>query len=101
MRITYITNQRMPTEKAYGVQVSKMCEAFAYSGVSVILLVPFRKNKIKEAPFEYYDIKENFKFKKIWAPDFYFSGRSDKVAVVLWFILIHIISYLFICGAQI
>ncbi len=83
MKLLYIANQRFPTEKAYGIQIAKTCEAFADSGVLVTLLAPFRKNKSKEMPFEYYNVKENFKFKKVWAPDFYFSGRLDKIAFVI------------------
>lgn len=29
MKIIYIANARIPTEKAHGIQIMKMCEAFA------------------------------------------------------------------------
>ena len=68
--IKYITNVRMPTEKAHGFQMVKMCESFALNGANVELLVPRRKNHIKENPFEYYDVKNVFKLTYIPCIDF-------------------------------
>ena len=70
MRLIYIANARIPTEKAHGYQIMKMCESFARRDFSVELIVPERKNKIKEAPFVFYDLKENFKIRKIKCFDF-------------------------------
>src|SRR3989338_8174626 len=70
MRLIYIANARIPTEKAHGYQIMKMCESFAGRRFSVELIVPERKNKIKEAPFVFYDLKENFKIRKIKCFDF-------------------------------
>lgn len=94
MKLLYIANLRLPTEKAYGIQITKMCEAFAkyYSNVAnkhansvnkieVELIAPYRRNNIKEDFFQYYLVKRNFKFKKIWAPDFYWPGMLDVAAV--------------------
>lgn len=65
MKIIYITNNRIPTEKAHGFQVMKMCEAFTNAGAQVELWIPKRFNAIKESPFNYYNIRENFTLKKI------------------------------------
>ncbi len=65
MRITYITNSRIPTEKAHGFQVMKMCEAFSNAGVELELWIPGRFNQIKENPFSYYSIRETFGIKRI------------------------------------
>lgn len=65
MRLIYLTNSRIPTEKAHGFQVMKMCEALANAGVDVELWLPRRFNPIKEKPFVYYDIREIFIIKKI------------------------------------
>lgn len=83
MRLLYISNQRLPTEKAYGIQIAKMCEAFARAGVEVTLLIPSRDNPIQETIFDYYGINKNFTVKKVSAPDFYFPGNLDKIAVNL------------------
>lgn len=65
MKLIYITNSRIPTEKAHGFQVMKMCEAFVHTGAQVELWIPKRFNAIKESPFNYYDIRESFVIKKI------------------------------------
>ena len=40
--LVYVTTARLPTEKANGLQISRMCEAFARSGMAVTLLHPYR-----------------------------------------------------------
>ena len=81
MRLLYIANLRLPTEKAYGIQIAKMCEAFASQNFDVTLVFPFRQNLIKEDFFSYYSVNKKFKIKRIWAFDFYFFGQLDKIAV--------------------
>lgn len=71
-KIIYISNVRLPTEKAHGIQIVKMCEAFSSYGLEVELVVPWRFNKIKKSIFKYYGIKENFKIKKIFSLDLIF-----------------------------
>ncbi|MDP3999634.1 MAG: glycosyltransferase family 4 protein [bacterium] len=66
MKLIYIANIRMPTEKAHGIQIMKMCEAFAEQGVAVDLLVPRRFNNLQTDPFEFYKVRKNFKI--IWIP---------------------------------
>lgn len=65
MKLVYITNSRIPTTKAQGFQIMKMCEAFAREGADVELWIPRRINSIKDSPFHYYGIKEFFNIKKI------------------------------------
>lgn len=59
-KLTYIANARMPTEKAHGIQIMKMCEAFADQGANVELIIPRRFNYIEEDPFSYYGVEKNF-----------------------------------------
>ena len=80
MRILYLANLRLPTEKAYGIQIAKTCEAMADLGCSVTLLCPFRISKIKDDFFSYYGIKRNFVFKKVFVFDFYLPGFLNKIA---------------------
>lgn len=65
MRLIYITNSRIPTTKAHGFQIMKMCEAFANAGADVELWLPRRFNPIKETMFDYYGIRGIFTVKKI------------------------------------
>jgi glycosyltransferase involved in cell wall biosynthesis len=74
-KLYYITNIRMPTERAHGIQIMEMCQAFAAFDHEVELVVPDRKTPIKDDPFVYYDIQENFKITKLWTLDLVKFGR--------------------------
>lgn len=70
MRIYYIANLRLPTDKAHSVQIMKMCEAFALCGAEVELVVPNKRDNIGEPKiFEYYGVKKPFKMRKIPSTD--------------------------------
>lgn len=71
MKILYFANVRMPTEKAHGLQIIKMCEAFSRHNVSTELIVPRRLNKTigLRDTFEFYRIEKIFKVKKLWCFD--------------------------------
>src|SRR4030042_1972794 len=93
MKLIYITNARIPTEKAHGLQIMKMCEAFAAFKIKnqklkikdtiqnsklsddsgVQLIIPRRINSIKQDPFEYYDVKKVFKVKRISCLDLFWK----------------------------
>jgi len=70
MKIIYLTNFTLPTAKAHGLQVMKMCQVFVKKGVSVELVTGRRFHQLSHAnPFIYYNIKERFKIKKIFSID--------------------------------
>jgi len=69
MKIIYISNARFPTEKAHGLQIAKMCQAFGAFGIDVELILPRRKNYIKESAFSYYGLEESFKIKRLLCLD--------------------------------
>ena len=81
-KLLYLSNLRLPTEKAYGIQIAEMCLAFASMGLDVLLAYPYRKNPNKDF-FSYYGIKRNFKIIIIPAVDFYLSGSLDKFSVAV------------------
>ena len=71
MRIKYITNVRLPTSRAAGYAIMKMCSEFAKAGADVDLFVPKRSNnENKQDPFDFYKIEKNFEIKKIPSLDF-------------------------------
>lgn len=80
MKLLYIANQRLPTEKAYGRQIAKMCESFADLGIEVELVAPLRGSSPADDLFGYYSVKRNFKFTHILSPDWYWPGFLDKLA---------------------
>src|SRR3989338_6424929 len=78
-KLIYIANARIPTEKAHGIQIMKMCESMGELEVGdgkleVELIVPRRLNPIKQDPFDYYGVKRNFKITKLPTLDFIALG---------------------------
>lgn len=72
MKIYYFANVRMPTEKAHGIQIIKTCQALVKQGFDLELIIPSRRNKIKEDIFSYYGLKNTFRIKKIFSLDLTF-----------------------------
>lgn len=88
MKLIYIANARIPTEKAHGIQIMKMCEAFANGGLEVQLIIPKRRNPIENDVFEYYGIKTKFVIKTIYSLDLLgikYIGRFALYAQALTF----------------
>jgi glycosyltransferase involved in cell wall biosynthesis len=69
MNIFYIAETRVPTQRAHGTQIVKMCEAFALNGAKVTLVIPNRKASLQKSLFEYYRVRENFKVIKLFSID--------------------------------
>ncbi|KKR03511.1 MAG: Glycosyl transferase group 1 [Parcubacteria group bacterium GW2011_GWF2_39_13b] len=65
MKITIIFNNRLPTERAHGLQIVKTCEAFAHAGIETKLIIPDVLNKIQEDIFQYYQVGKVFSVRKI------------------------------------
>lgn len=65
MKIAYIANIRLPTEKAHGLQIMKTCEAFVKAGHEVELIVTDRKTPIAEDPSSYYSLKTKFAITRV------------------------------------
>lgn len=80
MKIFYIANARIPTEKAHGVQIMKMCEAFAKFGHEVKLIVPQRATHIADEAFAFYGMQPNFEIVYLPTVDLIrWSGWVPKV----------------------
>ncbi|MDE2173474.1 MAG: glycosyltransferase family 4 protein [Patescibacteria group bacterium] len=75
MKIIYIANLRIPTEKAYGYQIAKICEELSGLGVGVELWAPTRKNEIQKDLFDFYGLKRVFPVRFISCPDFLTGAR--------------------------
>src|SRR3989338_8755814 len=73
-RIIYLTNARLPTEKAHGLATVKLSEAFAKAGADVIVIAPWRRNSLREDPFAYYGVEHVFRIVRfpsvdlLWLP---------------------------------
>ncbi|MFA4818122.1 MAG: glycosyltransferase family 4 protein [Parcubacteria group bacterium] len=68
MKIFYLINSRIPTEKAEGIEAMKLCEALAKTA-EVVMVAPVRFNKIKEDPFSFYNIEKKFRLVRLPAID--------------------------------
>lgn len=75
MKLVYIANIRLPTEKAHGIQIMKMCEAFTEAGMGVELVVPDRHNDIDDDPFNYYCVRKSFNIRRVFSLDSASLGR--------------------------
>ena len=90
---------RFPSEKAASLFTAKGAEAFAGSGMRVIVVVPRRKNVEFENPFDFYDVKENFTVKYIPTIDF-FGILPNKIAFWVSFVVFSIFSFFFVKKAS-
>ena len=70
MKLTYITNARVPSHRAHPYQTVKMCEAFAGHGVDVELVLrtgartPEKSRHLREV-WQYYGVSRHFRIKKL------------------------------------
>ena len=64
MKILYIANVRFPTPRAHGLQIAKMCEAFARAGEDVTLMVPRLEERYGD-PFSYYGMERVFSIRRV------------------------------------
>lgn len=86
MRILYLASARIPTPRAYGLQILETCAAFARSGAEIELVVPSRRaGKTAEDPFAFYGLKKNFSFLRLNVPDALFLGPVGFFFSLLWF----------------
>lgn len=78
MKVTYLTNMRMPTEKAHGQQMMRMSDAFQEVGVEVDFVCPRRKNTPelsaqKNQLEQFYCLRHPVQKKELWAMDLFFA----------------------------
>ena len=61
MRLIYLSSARLPTEKAHGYQIAKMCEAFSEEGVEIEIVAPKRLNPLAGDFSAFYDLRLSVK----------------------------------------
>ena len=69
MKIYYIANARIPTNKAHGGQIIKNICAFTRVGEELELVIPNRSNPLRQDPFWYYGERECAKVHKLFTFD--------------------------------
>lgn len=79
MRIAYCTNVRLPSERAHGHQVARVCDTLAKLGNDVTIFAPFRKNTVKQDYWQFHKANRRVKLEhlgtfdpidKWWIPKF-------------------------------
>ncbi|MBM31884.1 MAG: hypothetical protein CL764_03390 [Chloroflexi bacterium] len=104
MKVVYITNARLPTEKAHGIQIIRMCEAFSKLGFDVSIIHPWRYQSDQNHRInikDFYNLKEQVSISRIpffdiylirkFLPSFLFRIISFKFAI-FWGIISLIIA---------
>ena len=64
----------MPTEKAHGIQIAKMCEAFIEAGIDLTLIVPNRKT-VPKSMKDYYGLRVDIPMIKLPAIHTHTGGK--------------------------
>ena len=91
MRIAYCTNVRLPSERAHGHQVARVCHALGDLGHDVHIYAPFRKNPIDTDFWEYHGVNRE-KVDLIHTPSF--DGISCPLTVGVLGLKMTTLSYI-------
>lgn len=83
MRIFYVTNARLPTEKAHGLATVKLCEAFAKQGAEVTIFCPWRINPLRQDIFDYYRAERIFRVQRLPSIDLLWLGFGERFLFLL------------------
>jgi glycosyltransferase involved in cell wall biosynthesis len=102
MKLLYLANIRLPTEKAHGLQIMQMCEAFAQAGPSVTLIVPDRVNSPELANVDswaYYGVSRSFAIRRLFCLDLFRWGLAfEQIAFVIQ-TFTYLVTLLFAAGS--
>jgi glycosyltransferase involved in cell wall biosynthesis len=87
-KLVYVANNRLPTEKAHGLQIVQMCEALADVGYDLTLVTPRRFNTpemkaLDESLWAHYGVKQNFAFRRLWCVDLFPIFPRHHVAMLV------------------
>jgi glycosyltransferase involved in cell wall biosynthesis len=92
MKLLYVANIRLPTEKAHGLQIVQNCEAFASAGADVTLWVARRVNtpelRAVHDVWAHYGVRRNFALRRLPCIDLLplVPDRSDRLAQAIFMI---------------
>lgn len=81
--LLYLANNRLPTEKAHGLQIAQMCEAFAGVGYAVTLVVPRRRNtpemRVAGDLWTYYGVERTFALRRLLCLDLFRLIPAERI----------------------
>lgn len=99
--LLYITNTRLPSEKAHGIQVAKTCESLIKAGIDINLILPKRNNPNKQSIQHYYNLKQQIPITTLYSLDTYHligrynSRLLDFLSFGLQTISFYVLAWLF------
>lgn len=93
MKVYYVANARMPNEKAHGIQLAKMCEAFLAAGIDLTLVVPGRKN-VKGDIKSFYKLEVSVPMQQLPVVDAYVLGPIGFFLSSFSFIASYVIFFI-------
>ena len=85
MKFYYVANARMPNEKAHGIQIAKMCEAFIEAGADFTLVVPRRA--MTDSLKSFYNLRVEVPLVRLPAINLYNYERTGYFVSSLSFML--------------
>jgi len=83
-KIYYVANAKMPTDKAHGIQLIKMCEAFLRHGADVELILPGRKATRVSEIKNFYGV-DRIPARTVFVPDLHNFGRAGFLVSSFFF----------------
>ncbi len=95
-KIVYVTNVRLPTEKAHGLSTVKLSEALAQVGYEVDIITPFLWRKKERNIFKHYGVKKNFKIFKVPTIDLMPLGIPEKIAFIIQIFSFSIFAFFYV-----
>lgn len=104
MKLLYLANARIPTEKAHGLQIMQNCEAFAGHGVDVTLWVARRVNTAEMRqiadPWTYYGVEHNYSLWRVPCLDLQWLVGDDIIWLRRGAFLLQVASYSLMLGLR-
>jgi len=84
MKLFYIANARIPTEKAHGYQIARMCHEYSALGLDVELMIPRRRAAKDKNLFAFYGLPRSFSVRTLNTPDvFRFGNMLGRISFFL------------------
>src|SRR5437867_624401 len=97
LRIFYVTNARLPTERAHGLATIKLAEAFAKHGLEVTLFRPWRVNPLRDDLYRYYGVEQNFRVATLPSLDFLWLGFGGRFFFVVQLLSFSVVTAIYLC----
>src|SRR3989344_667796 len=78
MTIFFVTSSRIPSERAYGYAIMKLCEEWGRAGHAVRLVVGDRKYGPQNDAWTYYGLERTFEIENLPASDLLGAGTTGS-----------------------